>query len=64
MTIKFILRKTEYELEGTHTVIQALRELGFSNETHLVVRDGEMLTENDVLRDGNTVNLIAVISGG
>ena len=64
MTIKFILRKNEYALEGTHTVIQALRALGFSNETQLVVQDGEMLTENDVLRDGDSVKLIAVISGG
>lgn len=64
MTIRLILRKQEYTLEGTHTVKQALEELNLSTESHLVLHDGVLLTENDVLRDGETVKLVAAISGG
>ena len=64
MAITLIVRKQEYQIEGTVTVKQALRQLGFSTETHLVVKDGDLLNENEVLRDGDTVKLVAVISGG
>ena len=65
MTIKLILRKKEYELEGqTIMVKQALRQLELSPESYLLVRDGELLNENDVLRDGDLVKIVAVISGG
>lgn len=66
MTITFILRKREIplEIEKTLMVKEALMRLGFSIDTHLVVRDGEMLNENEALRDGDRVKLIPVISGG
>jgi len=38
--------------------------LGLSSETHLVLRDGELLTDDALLRDGDQAQLIAVISGG
>ena len=43
---------------------RALKQLGLSPESHLVVRDGQLLTENDALRNGEVVKLVAVISGG
>ena len=66
MAITFILRKQEIGLEEEHTLMvkEALQRLGFSAETHLVVKDGELLNENEPLRDGDRVKLIAVISGG
>lgn len=66
MAITFILRKEEIllEVEQTLMVKEALQRLGFSNETHLVVKDGELLNENEPLRNGDRVKLIAVISGG
>ena len=64
MTITLILRKKEHTLEGTHTVQQALDELGLSPETHLVVRDGVLLNEHEPLKDGDVVKLVPVISGG
>jgi sulfur carrier protein ThiS len=64
MPITLIVRKQEYQIEGTVTVKQALHQLGFSTETHLAVKDGNLLNENEILRDGDTVKLIAVISGG
>ncbi len=65
MTIKLILRKKEYELEGkTITVKEAMEQLDLSPEMYLLVRNGELLTERDVLRDGDLVKIVAVISGG
>lgn len=64
MPVTLILRKKEYTVEGTITVKDALKQLGLSPESHLVVRDGQLLNENDVLRNGETAKLVAVISGG
>jgi sulfur carrier protein ThiS len=65
MAIKLILRKKEYELDGkTIKVKQALQQLELSPEAYLLVRSGELLNENDVLRDGDVVKIVSVISGG
>ncbi len=66
MAIIFILRKQEIALpvEKTLMVKEALDRLGFSSETHLVVKDGMLLNENEPLRDGDRVKLVPVISGG
>jgi len=64
LPVKLILRKQEYLVEGTITVKEALKRLNLSIESHLVVRDGHLLTENDALRNGETVKIISAISGG
>jgi sulfur carrier protein ThiS len=64
MPIIFILRKKEYLLEGTLTVREALEKLELSPETHLVVRNGELLNEREPLKNGDQVKLVPVISGG
>jgi len=64
MPVTLILRKKEYTVEGTVTVKDALKQLGLNPESHLVVLDGRLLNENDVLRNGEVAKLVAVISGG
>jgi sulfur carrier protein ThiS len=64
MTIKLILRKDEYFLEKNLSLKQALKELGLLPESYLAMRNGEVLTEDQILREGDVINLIAVISGG
>ena len=64
MPVTLIFRKQEYLLEGTITVKEALKQLGLSSESHLMVSQGELLNENDVLRNGDTVKIISAISGG
>ncbi len=64
MPIILILRKKEFSLEGTLTVREALEKLDLSPETHLVVRDGELLNEREPLKNGDRVKLVPVISGG
>lgn len=64
MPVTLILRKKEFQLEGTLTVKEALHKLDLSPESHLVLRDGLLLNENDALRNGEVVKLVPVISGG
>ena len=65
MSIKLILRKKEYALEEKSIQVrQALQQLELSPESHLLVRNGELLNENDYLHDGDEVKIVAVISGG
>ncbi|HZW03706.1 MAG TPA: MoaD/ThiS family protein, partial [Anaerolineaceae bacterium] len=59
-----ILRKQEFQVEGTLTVKEALAQLGLSPESHLAVRDGQLLTENEPLRNDEVIKLVPVISGG
>jgi sulfur carrier protein ThiS len=65
MTIKLTLRKQVFQLEEKSIQVkQALEQLKLSPEAHLFVRNGELLNENDWLKDGDEVKIVAVISGG
>lgn len=63
-TITFIHRMEERQLAGPLKVRQAMAQLNLPLESYLVVRDGELLVESDLLRNGDVVKLIATISGG
>jgi sulfur carrier protein ThiS len=62
--IKLKYRKQEWELEGKFTVRQVIEKVGLNSEAVLAVRDGELITEDTQLQDGDQVRLVAVISGG
>ena len=65
MAITIIYRNKEYNVDKKKIVVsQALKKLNLSVETHLVVNNGELVTENDVLSDGDVAQIIPVISGG
>jgi sulfur carrier protein len=64
MAVNLTLRKKEYQIEANVTVKQALQKLDLTPETLLVIRNGEVLTENELLADSDVVKLVAVISGG
>lgn len=66
MTIKVILRNKEIILEETKdlTVRKILKKLDLIPETYLCVRNGELLTEQELIRDGDTIRFVPVISGG
>ena len=62
--IKLRYRKQEWELEGKLTLRQAIEKVGLNSEAVLAVRDGELITEDTRLYDGDEIRLVAVISGG
>lgn len=65
MSIRLMLRKQELHLEEKSIQVkQAFHKLELSPEAHLLVRNGELLNENDWLRDGDEIKIVPVISGG
>jgi len=65
MTITLVLRKQQYFLEEKSIQVkQALQQIKLSPESHLVVRQGDLLNEYDYLKDGDEVKIVPVISGG
>ena len=64
MTAKLILRDKEYEVKPGMTLLDALKKSNIVPESVIATRNGEMITDDEVLRNGDVVKLIAVISGG
>ncbi len=64
MTAKLILRNREYEVKSGQTLRSALKEAGILPESVIATRQGEMMTEDEIVREGDVIKLIAVISGG
>jgi len=64
MTVKLILRDREYEVRPGMTLLSSLEKIALLPESVLATRAGEMILEDEILKDGDVVKLIAVISGG
>ena len=62
--VKLILRNQEYEVKAGMTLLSALQKINIVPESVIATREGEMILEDEILRDGEVVKLIAVISGG
>ena len=61
---KVIYRDKEWEVEGGKTVRQIIESLGLNPESVLATRDGKLIYEETVVKDDDTIKLLAVISGG
>ena len=64
MPTRLILRDEEFEVRSGMTVRSALLKLGLSPEAILATRDGTLLTDDEIINEGEEIQLIAVISGG
>jgi sulfur carrier protein ThiS len=64
MPVTFILRDKQYEVRAGMTVRHALEKIGIELESVLATREGELITEDEILKEGDLIKLIAVISGG
>jgi sulfur carrier protein len=64
MSVKIKFRDKTYESQPGTTIRHALSELSIEPESVLITRDGELITDDEILRDGDDIKLIAVISGG
>jgi sulfur carrier protein ThiS len=62
--VKLILRNKEYEVKPGMTLLSALQKINVVPESVIATREGEMILEDEILKDGDVVKLIAVISGG
>lgn len=62
--VKMILRNEEYEVKPGMSVQHALEKIGLDSHSVLVTRQGELLTDDEILHEGDVVRLVPVISGG
>jgi sulfur carrier protein len=58
------LRGKDYEVEAGMTVRDAMLRCGIEPEAVIPTRDGELITDDEILREGERIRLVAVISGG
>jgi sulfur carrier protein len=58
------LRKKVYEVKAGMTIRDAILKLDIIPESVLPVKNGELLTDDEILEDGDEIKLVAVISGG
>jgi sulfur carrier protein ThiS len=62
--VKLILRDKEYEVKPGMTLLSALQKINVVPESVIATREGEMILEDEILKEGDVIKLIAVISGG
>lgn len=56
--------RKEIEVQGPTRVHRLLQQLNLTPETYLVIRGDELVTEDTVLQDSDSVEIRSVISGG
>lgn len=64
MSARLTLRDKTFEVRSGMTVRDALLHAGLVPDSVLAIRHGELITEDEILREGEEIRLIAVISGG
>jgi thiamine biosynthesis protein ThiS len=64
VAVKLTLRDKEYEVKPGMTLLSALNKCNIVPESVIATRNGEMILDDEILKDGDEVRLIAVISGG
>lgn len=64
MTVKLVLRNKEYEVKAGMALLDALKKCDIVPESVIATRDGELMTDDELLKDGEVIKLVAVISGG
>ncbi|MCS6993575.1 MAG: MoaD/ThiS family protein [Anaerolineales bacterium] len=63
-TVKFILRGKTCEVKAGMTLLDSLKKLDILPESVIAVRQGELILEDEILKPGEVIQLVAVISGG
>lgn len=64
MPARLTLRSQEYEVRSGMTIRAALLQVNINPDTVLPTRNGELLTDDEILREDDHIKLVAVISGG
>lgn len=54
----------EMEMKGPKSARNVLKELGLIPEGYLIIRGSDLMTEDEILGDGDTIEIRPVISGG
>jgi sulfur carrier protein ThiS len=64
MPVKLILRDKEFEVKPGMTLLASLAKIGILSESVIATREGELILDDEILKSGDVIKLISVISGG
>jgi sulfur carrier protein ThiS len=62
--VKLTFRGQEYQVPGGLTLRRALEKCELNPHMVLALRHGKLITDDAILKDGDEIKLVAVISGG
>jgi sulfur carrier protein ThiS len=62
--VKVIYRDKTWEVKPGSTVRHIIEQARLNPEAILAVRDGKLINEATLTEDGDTIKLVAVVSGG
>ena len=62
--VKIVYRDQEWEIKEGMTLRDAILKAGLNVEAVLALREGKLIAEDTILRDGDEIELIAVASAG
>jgi sulfur carrier protein len=64
MPVRLTLRDKEFEVRSGMTIRHALEKLDIQPESVIPIREGELITDDEIIKDGEFIRLVPVISGG
>jgi len=64
MFITLLPQRQQIEIDGRRRVADILRQLGLLPGTVMVIRGDELVTDEEVVENGDTIEIRNVISGG
>lgn len=64
VTATLILRDKGYEVRAGMTLLSSLEKAGILPKSVIATRDGELILDDEILKNGEIIKLISVISGG
>ncbi len=64
MPAKLIYQKKIYDIHHGMTIRTALKKLKINPETILPTKNGELITDDEIIEDGDQIRLVRIISGG
>jgi sulfur carrier protein ThiS len=62
--VKLIFREKEFEVRPGMNVLDALKKNNILPEGVICTRAGELIAEDEILKDGDSIKVISAISGG
>jgi thiamine biosynthesis protein ThiS len=62
--IEITFRHKKFEVKENMTARDALQKIGIDPESVLITVNGKLVTDDVILRAGDVVKLVAVVSGG
>ncbi|MBI3538592.1 MAG: MoaD/ThiS family protein [Chloroflexi bacterium] len=62
--MQIIFRDKKWDLRGNTTARDAIKKIGIEPESVLVVVNGQLKTDDVILKEEDQVKLVAVVSGG